>query len=304
MTSLDGVQRPLSVWLTAQKTSRWQRHGRYLPDSVRHPARMLPAIAAHVIATYTQPGDLVLDPMCGIGTSLVEAVHLGRDAIGVEYEPAWADVAARNIAHAAAHGATGHATVHDGDSTQLTTLLPASAVGRVALVLTSPPYGPATHGQVRPERGTGIAKTHHEYGNPHDRTNLAHAGRDLIGGFTQILTECAQVLRPGGIVAVTARPFRRNGTLIDLPSQVAHAGIAAGLHPVERCVALLAAVRDGRLVSRASFFQTHLVRKARAAGVPMQLVAHEDVIILAADGISSSSGELKHSRQEPKGSVG
>lgn len=49
-------------------------------------------------------------------------------------------------------------------------------------------------------------------------------------------------------------------------------------------MALLAAVRDGRLVSRASFFQTHLVRKARAAGVPMQLVAHEDVIILAADG--------------------
>jgi DNA modification methylase len=30
---------------------------------------------------------VVLDPMCGIGTTLVEAVHLGRHAIGVEYEP-------------------------------------------------------------------------------------------------------------------------------------------------------------------------------------------------------------------------
>jgi modification methylase len=273
-------QLPLSVWLTAQKTSRWQRHGRYLPDSVRHPARMLPAIAAHAIATYTEPGDLVLDPMCGIGTTLVEAMHLGRDAIGVEYEPAWADLAARNITHTASKGAAGRATVHTGDSTRLTSLLPAGAFGRAALVLTSPPYGPATHGQVRPEHGQGIAKTHHAYGDPHDRANLAHAGRDLVDGFTQILAECAQVLRPGGIVAVTARPFRRHGSLIDLPSRVLDAGVAAGLEPVERCVALLAAVRDGRLVSRASFFQTHLVRKARSAGVPMQLMVHEDVLIL------------------------
>ncbi|MCP2323666.1 SAM-dependent methyltransferase [Hamadaea flava] len=280
--SVPTPQLPLSVWLTAQKTSRWQRHGRYLPASVRHPARMLPAIAAHAIAAYTQPGELVLDPMCGIGTTLVEATHLGRDAIGVEYEPAWAELATRNIAHAAGQGATGTAVVHTGDATTLTSLVPPAAVGKVALVLTSPPYGPATHGQVRPEHGHGIAKTHHAYGDPHDRVNLAHAGRDLIDGFTQILSECATVLRPGGIVAVTARPFRRNGTLIDLPSQVLQAGIAAGLQPVERCVALLAAVRSGRLISRASFFQTHLVRKARAAGTPMQLLVHEDVIVLSA----------------------
>jgi modification methylase len=297
-------QLPLSVWLTAQKTSRWQRHGRYLPDSVRHPARMLPAIAAYAIATYTDPGDLVLDPMCGIGTTLVEAMHLGRDAIGVEYEPAWAKLAAGNISYAADRGAIGHATVYTGDSTQLTELIPADAIGRVALVLTSPPYGPATHGQVRPEQGQGIAKTHQEYGDRHDRANLAHAGRDLIDGFTRILLECRQVLRPGGIVAVTARPFRRNGSLIDLPSRVLEAGVAAGLEPVERCVALLAAVRDGRLVSRASFFQTHIVRKARAAGVPMQLLVHEDVIILSQPAMSRGSGEPKHSGGEPEGSVG
>ncbi|MEV0269791.1 DNA methyltransferase [Hamadaea sp. NPDC050747] len=273
-------QLPLSVWLTAQKTSRWQRHGRYLPDSVRHPARMLPAIAAHAITTYTQPGDLVLDPMCGIGTTLVEAIHLDRDAIGVEYETAWASLAIRNIRHAADQGATGTATVHTADATRLTQLLPADMFGRVALVVTSPPYGPATHGQVKPEHGHGIAKTHHAYGDPHDRVNLAHAGRDLVDGFTQILAECVTALRPGGIVAVTARPFRRNGTLIDLPSQVVQAGVDVGLQPVERCVALLAALRDGRLISRASFFQTHLVRKARAAGVPMQLLVHEDVLIL------------------------
>src|SRR6185437_9798129 len=75
-----------SVWPVAQQPARLQRAGRYLPVTTTHPAKMLPAIAAHAISAYTRPGDLVIDPMCGIGTTLVEATHLGRDAIGVEYE--------------------------------------------------------------------------------------------------------------------------------------------------------------------------------------------------------------------------
>ncbi len=93
------------MWETAQRTGPTQRRGRYLPDSTRHPARMLPAIAAHAIHTYTRPGEPVFDPMCGIGTTLVEAVHAGRDALGVEYEPRWAQVADANLAHARTQGA-------------------------------------------------------------------------------------------------------------------------------------------------------------------------------------------------------
>jgi modification methylase len=81
-------------------------------ESVKHPARMLPAIAAHAVEHYTQPGDLVLDPMCGIGTTLVEAVHAGRDAIGVEYESTWSDIADANIKHAHTQGATAGTPMH------------------------------------------------------------------------------------------------------------------------------------------------------------------------------------------------
>lgn len=45
---------------------------------------MLPALARRAIETYSDPGDLVVDPMCGIGTTLVEAADLGRRAAGVE----------------------------------------------------------------------------------------------------------------------------------------------------------------------------------------------------------------------------
>jgi hypothetical protein len=80
---------------------------------------------------------------------------------------------------------------------------------------------------------------------------------------------------------VTARPWRKHGQLVDLPSAVIGAGLRAGLTPVDRCVALLAALRDGTLVARPSFFQLQAARKARAAGTPMHLIAHEDVLIFA-----------------------
>jgi hypothetical protein len=270
----------LSVWATAQSAGPSQRRGRYVRESVQHPARMLPAIAAHAVNRYTQPGDLVLDPMTGIGTTLVEAAHLGRDAIGVEYESRWADIADANIAHAHNQGATGKAAVIRGDATQLLALVPSALDGRVALVVTSPPYGPTVHGLVRPG-ADGVAKSASSYNDGTDKGNLAY--RNLTGladGFEQILRGCAVLLRPGGTVVVTARPWRKHGQLVDLPSAVIRAGLRAGLIPTERCVALLAAVRDGHLVARPSFFQLTAIRKARTAGIPLHLIAHEDVLVL------------------------
>ncbi|MBQ0977899.1 site-specific DNA-methyltransferase [Micromonospora sp. M61] len=269
----------LSVWATAQSTGPVQRRGRYVPESVKHPARMLPAIAAHAIAAYTQPGDLVLDPMCGIGTTLVEAVHAGRDAFGIEYEPQWSNIADANIRHAHDQGASGRASVIRGDATRLMSLVPKALTGQVALVVTSPPYGPTVHGLVRPGEH-GVVKYDDRYNDGEDKGNLAY--RDLTGltdGFAEILRGCATLLRPGGAVVVTARPWRKRGELVDLPSAVIAAGLRAGLVPTERCVALLAAVRHGQLVARPSFFQLQQVRKARSSGVPMHLIAHEDVLI-------------------------
>lgn len=169
----------LSVWATAQSTGPVQRRGRYVPESVKHPARMLPAIAAHAIGAYTQSGDLVLDPMCGIGTTLVEAVHAGRDAFGIEYEPQWSNIADANIRHAHDQGASGRASVIRGDATRLMSLVPKALTGQVALVVTSPPYGPTVHGLVRPGEG-GVVKYDDRYNDGGDRGNLAY--RDLTRG--------------------------------------------------------------------------------------------------------------------------
>jgi modification methylase len=275
-------QRWLSVWPTAQQPAPRQRAGRYLPASTAHPAKMLPAIAQTAIGRYTTPGELVLDPMCGIGTTLVEAAWLGRRGLGVEYEPRWADVARANLAHAATQGATCAGTVITGDARQLLDLVPAEVRGQVALVLTSPPYGSSVHGQVNAGPGK-VVKYDNRYTDPGARGNLARANeRVLLGAMEQIFTACGVLLRPGGIVVLTARPWRRRGLLVDFPGALVRAGERAGLTCFERHAALLVGLHEDRLVGRPSFFQLDRVRKARAAGVPIRVIAHEDVLIFRA----------------------
>ena len=70
-----------SVLLTGQQPSRIQRKGRYTSESMAHPPKMLPAIAAQVIATYTEPGDLVIDPMCGLAELLHQTGELAHAVV-------------------------------------------------------------------------------------------------------------------------------------------------------------------------------------------------------------------------------
>lgn len=271
---------PVSVWATAQHAPAAQRAGRYHPDGVAHPAKMLPAIAAHAITHYTRPGDLVLDPMCGIGTTLVEALHLGRHAVGVEYETRWAAIAATNIDHARTSGCDQNAAVFTGDARKLTTVLPADYLDTVDLIITSPPYGDSTHGHVTVKPGDGVRKINHRYGPILDRRQLANVGLErLLSGFTRILTASTAYLRPGGHIVITARPWRQHTELVDLPSHIISCGTSAGLIPTERCVALLGRLADSDLIARSSFFQRDFITKKRRAGLPAHLIAHEDVLI-------------------------
>ncbi len=43
-----------------------------------------PQVARNLILRYSKPGELVLDQMCGSGTTLIECKLLGRNAIGVD----------------------------------------------------------------------------------------------------------------------------------------------------------------------------------------------------------------------------
>ena len=72
-------------WAFADKTRKettYITHGYH-----RYPAKFIPQIVSRLVEKYTKPGDLVVDPFGGCGTTLVESKVMCRPSIGVDINP-------------------------------------------------------------------------------------------------------------------------------------------------------------------------------------------------------------------------
>lgn len=63
-----------------------------------HPAIFPIALAKDHVASWSNPGDVVLDPFAGSGTTLKAAKELGRRFVGIEINPAYVEICKRRIA--------------------------------------------------------------------------------------------------------------------------------------------------------------------------------------------------------------
>src|SRR5580692_2473052 len=63
-----------------------------------HPTQKPEALLHRVLLASSRPGDIVLDPFCGTGTTGAVARRLGRRFIGIERDPAYAALARARIA--------------------------------------------------------------------------------------------------------------------------------------------------------------------------------------------------------------
>jgi len=257
---------------------------------------MIPELARRAIEHYSDPGDLVLDPMCGVGTTLVEAIHLDRRALGVELERRWGALAVANLALAREQGAPGKAGVIEGDARELPRLLARKAgrilsartagaqrlpSGSVDLIVTSPPYACEVGEISKKAWGQGRNLCPPDTRNySTDRANLGHArGDDYRQAMADIYAACAAVLKPGGFLVAVTKDLRERGGLRDLAGDTIELCRAAGLEYWQHVIALLAGIRDGELVPYPSFFQLTQTRKAVARGDRTALVIHEDVLV-------------------------
>jgi DNA modification methylase len=65
-----------------------------------HPTEKPIPLMRDIVALFTNPGDIVLDPFMGSGTTGVACARLGRRFIGIEIEPKYFDIACRRIEQA------------------------------------------------------------------------------------------------------------------------------------------------------------------------------------------------------------
>lgn len=120
----------------------------FLRETYKHPAKMAVALCFRILEHgerrgWWTPGDTILDPMAGIGTTLICAASLGYHAIGIELEPHFYRLCRENLDHAMERirhlPQPGTAEILQGDARQLKAM--PSGTYQVASAVTSPPYG-------------------------------------------------------------------------------------------------------------------------------------------------------------------
>ena len=131
------------------------------------------ALVRAVLEDLTSPGDRVLDPFVGFGTTLQVAEAMGRQAVGVELLPE------RCAAAAAAAPAS---SVVQGEARHLSRLVD----GPFDLILTSPPYMAADDGPEDPLSGYNGVSSYTQY----------------LAELRDILAQCLDLLTPQGHVVV------------------------------------------------------------------------------------------------------
>lgn len=166
----------VEVWLTIAGTQavcglrlsdRTMRHRPYKREHL--PASLRPTVAAAMVRLAgIAPENVVLDPMCGVGTILAEAAELARQRRGSRVVLWGGDIARPALAAAAVNLKPFHPDflVH-WDARRLP--LPAASVDRV---ISNPPFG-------------------RQLGEPHEIATL----------YRLVVAECDRVLKPGGRAA-------------------------------------------------------------------------------------------------------
>jgi len=147
------------------------------------------SLAQTVIGEYTSPGDVVLDPFAGFGTTLLVAERMGRQAVGVELLPERVEAIRGRLG--------GRGTVIHGDARELEQLVP----GAVDLCLTSPPYMSKVVHRANPLNGYRTDDGHYS-------TYLAELG--------DVFAQVARLLRPGGHLVVNVANMTDEGIVTTL----------------------------------------------------------------------------------------
>lgn len=138
-----------------------------------HPAVFAPEVPLRLIKMYSFVGDTVLDPFAGVGTTARVANELGRNALCIEQNEAYAKRITRDVGLIAKDCWT---EVVAGDSRNMNFVDDNS----VQLVVTSPPYWNKAN-----------------YGSGASNIGNVEGYRDFFAEIAPIWSECLRVLEPG-----------------------------------------------------------------------------------------------------------
>ena len=129
-------QNKLLLEFKQEITTAWSfpERGNWATHNPKYRGNFAPQIARNLILNYTAENDLILDPMVGSGTTLIEAKLLNRNAIGIDINPDAVDLS--NKALDFEYETTSKQQVLKGDARNLS----AYNDNHFDLIIIHPPY--------------------------------------------------------------------------------------------------------------------------------------------------------------------
>lgn len=174
-----------------QTTTVWSfpERGNWATHKPAYRGNWAPQIPRNLILKYTKGGDLVLDPMVGAGTTLIEAKLLNRDAIGIDINPQAIKLTKEALKFEIDNKSKQECYV--GDAQKLEKI----ADNSIDLIVTHPPY-------------LNIIK-YSEHPIPGDLSNIGSLFK-FLSEFEPAIKEFYRVLKPDHYCAILIGDTRRH----------------------------------------------------------------------------------------------
>lgn len=233
---------------------------------------MRPPLASAILQIYGE--STVLDPMSGIGTTLVEAMLLGLDSKGLELEQNFVRQANTNIQKIKKEfkglKTIGEANCILGDARRM--MFKDNSFNSIIF---SPPYWITLgKGTKKKSVSKNFLKKHKDLPEPYSPNpeNIGNKTRyiDYLDEMLKVYKECFRVLRPGKFMAIIIKDIRRKGLTIPLGADTIKLCERAGFRLFDILVNRLYFL---------SYWQILLALRDKDKGVPHPLRTHEYVLV-------------------------
>jgi len=185
-------------------------------DAKLHPAKFPETLAQEFIEFFTKADQTVLDPMLGTGSTLIACLRSGRNGIGIELSPKYAELATRLVEQERGSLASEHlrAEVMQGDAADL----PNFNLPPIDYVFTSPPYWNMLHA-----KGAGTQKNRREDDDldvtysedPADLGNIEDYD-EFLERLIAIYSTLREVLRPRAYLTIIVKNVKKGGRIYPL----------------------------------------------------------------------------------------
>ncbi len=213
-------------WMMETKSVWFSRPPKRDELKALHPATFAESDIVRLIEFFTKPGQCVLDPFVGSGSTLVACAQSGRGGVGIELVEHWADIARQRAGEGGLFPTDQQVIVGD-------------ARIRMAefdddsfdFIVTSPPYWSILlkdwDHKVKAERKSKGLET--RYSDEPDDLGNTESYEEFLAELGKVFEQCGRVLKPKRYMCVVVSDFRHGSKFIPYHADISRVIESVGL---------------------------------------------------------------------------